>query len=54
MEKGSTTRITYKTNAECWKLEREYKEKGFVETGDCYWTQVFEKGDETVVLIREE
>lgn len=44
------TRITYTTNEECWKLERDLKEKGYSKTSDCYWYQHFQKGDSLVIL----
>ncbi len=46
------TRITYKTNEEGWKLERDFKEKGYTKTSDCYWYQHFQKGENIVILER--
>lgn len=45
-------KITYTTNEEYWKLKKDLRAKGYKLTGDCYWTQVFEKDGDEIVAVR--
>lgn len=45
--------INYNDNDKYWKLKRQLKDKGYKLTADCYWTQIFEKGNRTIILNRE-
>lgn len=44
----------YRTNEELWTLEAEFEKRGFVKTADCYWTQIMERGEEKIYLVRDE
>lgn len=46
-------RITYKTNEDIWKIKRELKAKGYTQTTDAYWVQIFENANENKIIIAE-
>lgn len=47
-----TKAISYNDNTEYQKLKARLLAKGWRLTADAYWTQIFEKGNKTIVLNR--
>jgi hypothetical protein len=45
--------LNYTSNMEYWRLKSKLQKIGYKLTADCYWTQIFEKGNRTIVLNRE-
>ncbi len=45
-------KLYYETNEQNWELEEKLKIKGYVKTADCFWAQIFEKGNKTIILER--
>lgn len=44
--------ISYNGNMEYWRLKARLLAKGWNLKADAYWTQIFEKGNKTIVLDR--
>ena len=44
--------IKYVNNEEGWRLEMQLKNEGYVKTSDCFWCQIYKKGDDVVMLER--
>ena len=47
------TRISFSGNTEGWRLQSEYKTKGYKKVADAYWSIIFEKDDERIILERD-
>lgn len=46
-------KINYQGNMEYWKLKKRLtKEKGYTLSADCYWSQIFVKGNRMIILER--
>lgn len=45
--------IKFKTDLEYWRLKDELKAEGYKEIGNAYWTYIFTKGTDEVILNRE-
>lgn len=46
--------IHYSTNDQLWTMESAAKKAGYEKTEECYWTQIFTNGENTIVTIRED
>lgn len=47
------TRISFSGNTEGWRLEREYKAKGYKKVANAYWAIILEKDNERIILERD-
>lgn len=45
--------IVVTTNQEAWNITRRLKEAGYKKITDCYWTMIFEKGGDQVIVNRD-
>ena len=46
--------IHYATNDQLWSMEHAAAKAGYEKTEECYWTQIFTNGENTIVTIRED
>lgn len=46
--------IHYVTNDQLWAMEAAAAKAGYKKTEECYWTQIFDNGENTIVTIRED